>query len=129
MPSKFTTVGSHTVADDALQGGIFDVDAKKAQLAAFETIHGPPPQISAVVAVVHALKAAGVPVACATSGIREVVEEHLAKAGLLGLFDARLQASTAYYPSPVVYGAFPPDLVMAVKLERDPGCQRAWAAR
>ena len=59
---------------------------KKAKHAAREAIDGPPPVISCVAAIARAWAARGVPVVCATSGLRDHVEPHLAAAGLGDLF-------------------------------------------
>jgi len=59
---------------------------KKAKHAAREARDGPPPVISCVAAIARAWAARGVPVVCATSGLRDHVEPHLAAAGLGDLF-------------------------------------------
>jgi NAD(P)-dependent dehydrogenase (short-subunit alcohol dehydrogenase family)/beta-phosphoglucomutase-like phosphatase (HAD superfamily) len=59
---------------------------KKAKHAAREAITGPPPVIACVAAIARAWAARGVPVVCATSGLRDHVEPHLAAAGLSDLF-------------------------------------------
>ena len=59
---------------------------KKAKHAAREAIDGPPPVIACVAAIARAWAARGVPVVCATSGLRDHVEPHLAAAGLGDLF-------------------------------------------
>ena len=60
--------------------------SKKAKHAAREAITGPPPVIACVAAIARAWAARGVPVVCATSGLRDHVEPHLAAAGLSDLF-------------------------------------------
>ena len=59
---------------------------KKAKHAAREAIDGPPPVIACVAAIARAWAARGVPVVCATSGLRDHVEPHLAAAGVGDLF-------------------------------------------
>ena len=59
---------------------------KKAKHAAREAIDGPPPVIACVAAIARAWAARGVPVVCATSGLRDHVEPHLNAAGLGDLF-------------------------------------------
>ena len=62
----------------------------RAKLAAhkeYEAATGHPPAIECVVQLAREAVARGIPVAVATSGTREVVEEHLAHCGLADLFN------------------------------------------
>lgn len=63
---------------------------KKAAHAEREKINGPPPRIDATAKIARALKARGVKVAAATSGLRDHVEPHLKAAGLDDLFPSEL---------------------------------------
>ena len=64
--------------------------AKKRLHAANERVRGPPEPIHCVVALAREAKARGVPIAIATSGLREHVQGHLAAAGLEDLFSFEL---------------------------------------
>lgn len=62
------------------------LESKKRFHARREERDGPPPAIECVAAIARAWKAQGIPVVCATSGLRDHVEPHLAAAGLGDLF-------------------------------------------
>ena len=63
--------------------------AKKANHQQNESKAGHPARIECVCALARAAEAAGVPVAVATSGLRDHVESHLHHAGLSDLFNAK----------------------------------------
>ena len=62
--------------------------AKKAAHSQNEASMGHPEPIACVVAIARAAEAAGIPVAVATSGLRDHVESHLEHAGLDDLFNS-----------------------------------------
>eukprot|EP00035_Acanthoeca_spectabilis_P008769 m.158029 g.158029 ORF g.158029 m.158029 type:complete len:234 (+) comp14494_c0_seq1:45-746(+) len=61
---------------------------KRAERERSEAETGPPPGIECVINLAKQARAAGLPIACATSGLRDVVELHMKHAGLTELFDA-----------------------------------------
>jgi hypothetical protein len=57
-----------------------------------EAKQGCPPGIKCVIEVAKEYKARGVPIACATSGLKEHVDFHLQHAGILELFEVYKRA-------------------------------------
>ena len=82
----FTQLG--TEADDKMVGQF--LATKKAVHKVTEAQLGCPRPIECVVVIARAAVARGVPVAVATSGLREHVEAHIEAAGLSDIFNARL---------------------------------------
>jgi beta-phosphoglucomutase-like phosphatase (HAD superfamily) len=60
---------------------------KRAVREVSEATAGHPPGIECVIDIARRVKAAGLPIACATSGLRDVVELHMKHAGIAELFD------------------------------------------
>jgi beta-phosphoglucomutase-like phosphatase (HAD superfamily) len=52
-----------------------------------------PPGIQCVIDVARAYKAKGIPIACATSGVKDIVDVHLEHAGAKGLFEVIVYAA------------------------------------
>ncbi|CAJ1452076.1 unnamed protein product [Effrenium voratum] len=72
-----------------------------------EAVKGPPPPIAGVVALAKEYKSRGVPVAIATSGIKDIVLEHLHAVGLQDLVPRELMVFSSDVakgkPDPAIY--------------------------
>jgi beta-phosphoglucomutase-like phosphatase (HAD superfamily) len=100
--------------------------AKKAAHAQNEASQGHPEPIACVVALARAAEAAGIPVAVATSGLRDHVESHLKHAGLDDLFNS--QKGNLVTAADVPRGKPAPDIFIeaARRIGVDPAKCRAY---
>jgi beta-phosphoglucomutase-like phosphatase (HAD superfamily) len=97
---------------------------KRAIHLRLEAAAGPPSGIDTVIQIARAYKAQGVPVACATSGTKDIVDHHLACAGILDIFEHIVYAADL----PKGRGKPKPDIYMeaARRLGVDPLYCRAY---
>jgi HAD superfamily hydrolase (TIGR01509 family) len=97
---------------------------KKAVHLRLEAAAGPPPGIDAVIQIARAYKAKGVPIACATSGTKDIVDHHLACVGIFDLFEHIVYAADL----PKGRGKPQPDIYIetARRLGVDPSFCRAY---
>ena len=75
--------GGERASDDFVEKFL---KCKKAFHAEAEKKNGSPPAIECVISLVKKYKARGIPVAIASSGLRDIVERHCDHAGVLSLF-------------------------------------------
>jgi phosphoglycolate phosphatase-like HAD superfamily hydrolase len=66
---------------------------KQADHLAMEAQQGCPPGIACVIDIAREYKAKGVPIACATSGLKDHVDVHLKHAGIYELFEVQKSLS------------------------------------
>ena len=96
---------------------------KKTYHKSQEAKNGSPPAIDCVIALVKAYVARGVPVAIASSGLRDIVERHCAHAGVLELFGGNVVVAAEVpkgKPAPDVF------LAAAKMIGADPAKCRAY---
>ena len=96
---------------------------KKTYHKSQEAKNGSPPAIGCVIALVKAYVARGVPVAIASSGLRDIVERHCAHAGVLELFGGNVVVAAEVpkgKPAPDVF------LAAAKMIGADPAKCRAY---